>query len=106
MTIEFFKTSAIIHPNSSGNFLSNVFTVNKKDGGKRMILNLKCLNESVFYRHCKLESLNDVLNMVKQNVWVGSIDLKYAYYSMLCMVFILIFTKFSLFNGKVFSINF
>ena len=67
--------------NSSGNFLSNVFTVDKKDGGKRMILNLKCLNESVLYRHCKLESLNDVLNMVKQNVWMGSIDLKDAYYS-------------------------
>ena len=70
LTIEFFKTPepSILHPikfstdeveminleistllskgvirvvnNSSGNFLSNVFTVDKKDGGKRMILNL------------------------------------------------------------------
>ena len=36
-----------------------------------MILNLKYLNESVLYRHCKLESLNDVFNMVKKKFgWV------------------------------------
>lgn len=62
-------------------FISNVFTVSKKDGGVRMILNLKKLNESVKYKHCKLESLNDVLDMMQPNSWMGSIDLKDAYYS-------------------------
>ena len=32
-------------------YLSNVFTRNKKDGGKRMILNLKQFNTHITYRH-------------------------------------------------------
>ena len=66
---------------SEDNFVSGVFTVDKKDGGFRMILNLKQLNESVKYQHFKMETLDDVLNLLKPNVWMGSIDLKDAYYS-------------------------
>ena len=51
---------------SEDNFVSGVFTVDKKDGGFRMILNLKQLNESVKYEHFKMETLEDVLNLLNR----------------------------------------
>ena len=62
-------------------FFSSVFTVPKKDESFRIILNLKRLNLSVKYQHFKMETLDDVLNVIKPGVWMGSIDLKDAYYS-------------------------
>ena len=62
-------------------YLSNVFTRNKKDGGKRMILNLKQFNTHITYRHFKMESINQVIDIVRPNVYMASIDLKDAFYS-------------------------
>ena len=62
-------------------FVSSVFTRPKQDGTHRMILNLKNLNKFVTYKHCKLESLQDVLEMVTPGVWMASVDLKDAYYT-------------------------
>ena len=46
-----------------------------------MILNLKRLNEYVVYVHFKMESLQNVIHLIRPGVWMGSIDLKDAYYS-------------------------
>ena len=46
-----------------------------------MILNLKKLNKYIDSKHFKMESLQNVLHMVKSGVWMGSMDLKDAYYS-------------------------
>ena len=62
--------------------LSPVFTRPKKDGNRRMIQNLKQLNSFATYEHFKMESFNDVLSMVKPNVW--SLDLKDAFYTIAC----------------------
>ena len=62
-------------------FLSGIFTVPKRDGSSRLILNLKKLNLAVRYHHVKMETLYDVLNLVKPNMWMAGIDLKDAYYS-------------------------
>ena len=53
----------------------------KKDERYRMILNLKKLNKYTDSKHFKMESLQNVLHMVKSGVWVASVDLKNAYYS-------------------------
>ena len=45
------------------------------------ILNLKNLNESINYVHFKIESLKHVRQLIKLVVWMGSIDLRDAYYS-------------------------
>ena len=37
-----------------GDFLSNLFLVNKKDGGHRPEINLKFLNSFMLYRHFKM----------------------------------------------------
>ena len=66
---------------SQGDFVSSVFTRPKRDGSHRMILNLKKLNGFVKYKKFKMESLTDVLNTMSQNCFMGSIDLKDAYYS-------------------------
>ena len=52
----------------------------KPDGSHRTILNLKNLNESITYAHFKMEFLKHVRQLTKPGVWMGSIDLRDAYY--------------------------
>jgi hypothetical protein len=49
----------------SKQFLSNLFTVPKKGGELRPVINLKPLNESVKYHHFKMESLNHLLDCLQ-----------------------------------------
>ena len=66
-----------------GDFFSSVFLRVKKDESYRMILNLKKLNTYIDSKHFKMESLQNVLHMVKSGVWMASVDLNDAYYSVL-----------------------
>ena len=47
----------------------------------RMILNLKKLNSYVFSPHFKMESIKTARNMIRKNMWMASVDLKDAYYT-------------------------
>lgn len=60
--------------------LSNIFVRPKKDGGHRLILNLKGLNQFVTY-HFKMDTLHSMLKLVEKNCYMASLDLKDAYYS-------------------------
>ena len=73
----------VIYPTGRcpGDFLSGIFTRPKLDGTHRMILSLKKLNEFVYYQHFKMESLTNVLNMIKPGAFMASVDLKDAFYS-------------------------
>ena len=62
-------------------FASEVFTRSEKDGSKRMIFNLKKLNKFVGYKHFKIEFLKNVLELIRSGVYIASIDLKVAFYS-------------------------
>ena len=53
----------------------------KKMGLKWIILNLKRLNEFVDYKHFKMESLQNVLELIRPGVYMASNDLKDAFYS-------------------------
>ena len=64
-----------------GQVVSNVFLRPKKDGGHRMILDLTWVNTHVQYEHFKMHSLQTALTMMREDCWMGSIDLKDAYYS-------------------------
>ena len=46
-----------------------------------MILNLKKLNKYIEPKHFKMESLQNVLHMVKPETWMAFVDLKDAHYS-------------------------
>ena len=63
------------------NFASTVFTRDKKDGSFRTILSLKCLNKFVKYTHFKMESLKDIFKIIKEGVWMASVDLKDAFFT-------------------------
>ena len=61
--------------------LSNIFLRPKKDGDYRLILDLTWVNYHVEYEHFKMCSIKTALEMMRRNCWMGSIDLKDAYYS-------------------------
>ena len=62
-------------------FVSTVFLQEKKDGTFRMILNLKDFNTWVNYKHFKMDSIHTCTQLMKPNCYMGSIDLKDAYFS-------------------------
>ena len=64
-----------------GDQFSNLFTRSKEDGSLRVILNLKNLNEICVTSHCKMESIMNVISMIKPGAYFASIDLKDAFYS-------------------------
>ena len=64
-----------------GIFMLFIFTREKRDGSYRMILNLKQLNKHIEYEHFKMESLQSVLNIIRPNCWMASVDLKDAFYT-------------------------
>ena len=64
-----------------GQAISNIFLRPKKDGGHRLILDLTWVNRHVEYEHFKMTSIQTALNMMRPECWMGSIDLKDAYYS-------------------------
>ena len=66
--------------NSAG-FFSNVFPTFKKDGSARVILNLKELNNYVQYSHFKMDSIQDVLQLVQPNCFFATVYFKDALYS-------------------------
>ena len=66
---------------SSDQVVSNIFLRPKKDGSYRIILDLTWVNEHVEYEHFKMSSLQTALELMRPGCWMGSIDLKDAYYS-------------------------
>ena len=70
----------------SGQFLSNILLVKKKDGGDRPCINLKALNKLIPYKHFKMEGLHCLKHLPEKNTFFCKIDLKDAYFSVpLCM---------------------
>ena len=64
-----------------GQFLSNLFLVEKKDGGNRPVINLKNLNKFTPYKHFKMEGLHCLKFLLEQDNLLRKMDLKYAYFS-------------------------
>ena len=64
-----------------GEFVSPIFLRSKKDGSFRMVMNLKNLNKFVVCHHFEMNTIWSAVNMMKQNCFMASIDLKDAYYS-------------------------
>ena len=80
--MELLKEKVIVHSTSWYNeFISGIFTRNKKDGNKRMILNLKNFNKFVNYEHFKIEFLNNVFSIIRPIAYRLSLYLKDALFS-------------------------
>ena len=65
-------------PHSPG-FYSQMFVVPKKDGGWRPIINLKILNSYLHTPHFKLESIQNLKDVLLQNDYMAKVDLKDVY---------------------------
>lgn len=65
----------------SGEVISTIFLVEKKDGGYRLILNLKPFNAQMENIHFKMETLENVIHMMKPGSFMASIDFADAYFS-------------------------
>ena len=63
-----------------GEYISPIFARTKKDFSLRIILNLKELNRNVEYQHFKMDNRNMAAQLMTRNCFMGSIDLKQAYY--------------------------
>ena len=46
-----------------------------------MILNLKSLNEFIPYHHFKMDTFENTINLVTKDMFMASLDLRHAYYS-------------------------
>ena len=64
-----------------GEFISNIFMRPKKDGGVRVILNLKEFNEFVEKKHFKMKSLQTAIDLMSKDAYLASVDFKSAYFS-------------------------
>ena len=62
-------------------FVFGVSTSSKKIGSKRVILNLKRLNKFVEHKYFKMKSVQNILELIRLRVYMASIDLKDAFYS-------------------------
>ena len=83
-------------------FVSTIFLTPKKDGSFRLILNLKKFNHFVRYQHFKMESLKQVIQMMKPGCFMASLDIRDAYYTVPIHSTHQKYLKFS-FNGQLFQ---
>ena len=66
---------------SPTSYVSPIFTTEKKDGSHRLFLNLKHFNECIRCVHFEMENLQDVFALINPGVWMASLDLCDAYYT-------------------------
>ena len=73
----------VIEPCSKekGDFVSNVFSRPKKNGGTRLILDLTDLNKFLPYQHFKMENIHTASQLLSNYSYMASVDLQDAYYA-------------------------
>ena len=71
----------VLKPNGHdpSQFISPLFTVPKKGGGHRPVINLKDLNQFVEYQHFKMEGVPMLKDLLRPNYFLTKIELKDAY---------------------------
>ena len=67
--------------NEKGEFISPIFFRSKSDETRRLILNLKTLNEFLEYNHFKMKTIHSVADLIQPHCYMTTVDLKDAYYS-------------------------
>ena len=76
------KKGAIHHGQTTQvEFLSNIFLVSKKDGGNRLVVNMKYLNTFISYQNFKMEGVHLIKDLFQKNDFMIKVDLKDAYFS-------------------------
>ena len=61
-------------------YVSNILTRDKADGTLRITLDPSDFNNSVTYKHFKMETLSLAINLMTPNCYMASVDWKDAHY--------------------------
>lgn len=75
------KGAIVESSHETDEFISTIFIVAKPNGKYRPVINLRFLNEFVHYDHFKQETFKVVLELLQENDFMASIDLRDAYFS-------------------------
>lgn len=76
------RSGAISHSqNEPDQFVSNIFAVPKSDGGVRLVINLKSLNQFIHAPHFKMEDYRTAQHLLRPNYYMVVLDLKEAYHA-------------------------
>lgn len=89
---------------SKNQFLSSYFLVDKPNGGKRFILNLKKLNKFVKTSHFKMEDMKNVIRLIYPHCYMATIDLKDSYFLISVNEKYRKYLRFK-FNGQLYQFN-
>lgn len=76
------KGAIAISEEEEGQFISNIFSRPKPNNRLRIILDLTELNEYLQYEKFKMTNLKTAYDLILPNAFMGSIDLRDAYYSL------------------------
>ena len=87
-----------------GECFSPIFVVPKLDGSHRLIFNFKTCNEAVLFRHFKMDTLSTVVSLIRPGVYMLSLDLTHAYYTIPVAVEHRKFLKF-VWRGQLYEFN-
>ena len=87
-----------------GEYISPIFTVPKKDGNVRLILNLKHLNMFIKNSHFKMDTIHTILKLLTPNCWMVSLDLKDAFFFFLIFIYKAQFSTNSIYNAVVITL--
>ena len=63
-----------------GEFLSNLFLVNRKDVSHRPVINLKFVNSFIPHQHFKMKVMHLIKDLLQENDFLIKIDLKDTYF--------------------------
>ena len=67
--------------NTKGGVVRSIFQVDKKDGGHRLVINLKSLNSFVDFQHFKIEGIRMLRDLLRKGDFLVKLDLKDAYFT-------------------------
>lgn len=70
----------VVKPATCTNYISRSRLEPKKDGGFRLVVDLRHINAHIAQTTCKYESLNSLEDMLQPGDWMVSFDLKSGYY--------------------------
>ena len=79
MAIQKLLAGKVIEKATSNGLISNIFFKQKSSGDLRCILNLSRLNEYVIYKHFKMLSIHDAINISRPGDVYGIVDIETAY---------------------------
>ena len=68
-------------PFDNSHFVSRVFTVPKKNGGHRLVIDLSALNKHIVQSHFKMEDKEVMKSLINPSDYLASIDLRNAFHS-------------------------